>query len=75
MPFKMWAIIRDVMVLPLVPVAATIGIRLEVAGGNSMSTTGLATFCGSPIVGGVCIRKPGAAFTSQIRRRSRLPAG
>ena len=31
-----------------------------------MSTTGLAMYCGSPIVGWVCIRKPGAAFTSQM---------
>ena len=66
MPLKMWAIIREVVVLPLVPVTATIGIRLGVPGGKSMSTTGLATYCGSPTVGWVCIRKPGAAFTSQI---------
>ena len=31
-----------------------------------MSTTGLEMNCGSPIVGWVCIRKPGAALTSQI---------
>ena len=31
-----------------------------------MSTTGLEMNCGSPMVGCVCIRKPGAAFTSQI---------
>ena len=31
-----------------------------------MSITGLAMYCGSPMVGCVCIRKPGAAFTSQI---------
>ena len=31
-----------------------------------MSTTGLEMNCGSPIVGCVCIRKPGAALTSQI---------
>ena len=54
------------MVLPLVPVTATIGIRLGAPGGNSMSTTGLEMNCGSPIVGWVCIRKPGAALTSQI---------
>ena len=66
MPLKMWAIIREVVVLPLVPVTATIGIRLGAPGGNSMSTTGLATYCGSPTVGWVCIRKPGAAFTSQM---------
>ena len=66
MPLKMWPIIRLVVVLPFVPVTATIGIRLGVPGGNSMSTTGLATNCGSPMVGWVCIRKPGAALTSQI---------
>ena len=66
MPLKMCAIIREVVVLPLVPVTATIGIRLGVPGGNSMSTTGLATYWGSPTVGWVCIRKPGAAFTSQM---------
>ena len=31
-----------------------------------MSTTGFAMNCGSPIVGCVCIRNPGAALTSQI---------
>ena len=31
MPLKMWAIIREVVVLPLVPVTATIGIRLGAA--------------------------------------------
>ena len=31
-----------------------------------MSTTGLEMNCGSPMVGWVCIRKPGAALTSQI---------
>ena len=66
MPLKMWLIIRLVVVLPLVPVTATIGIRDVAPGGKSMSTTGLAMNCGSPIVGWVCIRKPGAALTSQI---------
>ena len=54
------------VVLPFVPVTATIGTRLGDPGGNSRSITGLAMYCGSPIVGWVCIRKPGAAFTSQI---------
>ncbi len=36
----MWASIRAVVVLPLVPVIAAIGIRLGVPGGNSMSITG-----------------------------------
>ena len=65
-PLKMWAIIRDVVVLPLVPVTATIGTREGAPGGNSRSTTGLAMNCGSPTVGWVCIRKPGAALTSQM---------
>ncbi len=65
-PLKMCAIIREVVVLPLVPVTETIGIRLGAPGGNSMSTTDLEMNCGSPRVGWVCIRKPGAAFTSQI---------
>ena len=56
-----------VVVLPFVPVTATIGIRAGAPGGNSMSITGFATYCGSPIVGWVCIRKPGAALTSQMR--------
>src|SRR6266511_1167712 len=65
-PLKMWAIIRAVVVLPLVPVTATIGMRLGVPGGKRRSTTGLATYCGSPMVGWVCMRKPGAALTSTI---------
>ena len=66
MPLKMWLIIREVVVFPLVPVTATIGIRDGAPGGNSMSTTGLEMNCGSPMVGWVCIRKPGAALTSQM---------
>ena len=52
--------------MPLVPVTATIGIRAGAPGGKSMSTTGLEMNCGSPMVGCVCIRNPGAALTSQI---------
>ncbi len=63
---KTWAIIRTVVVLPFVPVTATIGIRAGVPGGKRRSRTGLATYCGSPSVGWVCIRKPGAALTSTI---------
>ena len=63
---KMWAIIRTVVVLPFVPVTATIGIRAGAPGGKRRSRTGLATYCGSPSVGWVCIRKPGAALTSTI---------
>ena len=66
MPRKMWAIIRVVVVLPLEPVTATIGIRAGVPGGKSRSTTCFATYCGSPSVGWVCMRNPGAAFTSTI---------
>ena len=62
----MWAIIRTVVVFPLVPVTAMIGMRAGAPGGNSRSMTGRATYCGSPSVGWVCIRKPGAALTSTM---------
>ncbi len=65
-PFMMWEIIRAVVVLPFEPVTATIGIREGAPDGKSMSMTGLATYCASPSVGWVCIRKPGAALTSTI---------
>ena len=57
---------RTVVVLPLVPVTAMIGMRALEPCGKSRSITGLATYCGSPSVGWVCIRKPGAALTSTI---------
>ena len=57
---------RAVVVLPLVPVTAAIGTRPEAPGGNSMSTTGAATSRGVPSLGATCMRKPGAAFTSQM---------
>ena len=41
-------------------------MRDGVPGGNSRSMTGLATYWGSPSVGWVCIRKPGAALTSTM---------
>ena len=63
---KMWEIIRAVVVFPFEPVTATIGIRDGDPGGNSRSRTCLATSCGSPSVGLVCIRNPGAAFTSTM---------
>ena len=63
---RMWAIIRTVVVLPLVPVTARIGIRADEPAGNRESMTGRATYCGSPSVGWVCIRNPGAALTSTI---------
>ena len=57
---------RVVVVFPLEPVTAMIGIRAGVPGGKSRSTTCFATYCGSPSVGCVCIRNPGAAFTSTM---------
>ena len=65
-PFMMWLIIRTVVVLPLEPVTEMIGMREGDPGGNSMSITGLATYCGSPSVGLVCMRNPGAALTSTM---------
>ena len=66
MSLRMCAIIRTVVVFPFVPVTARIGMRAVVPGGKSESMTGLATYCGSPSVGWVCIRNPGAALTSTI---------
>jgi hypothetical protein len=62
----MWATMRAVVVLPLVPVIEAMGMRLGVSGGNSMSITGPATSRGLPSLGATCMRKPGAALTSQI---------
>jgi len=42
------------------------GIRLGVPGGNSMSMTRPPTSRGVPSLGAMCIRNPGAAFTSQM---------
>ena len=50
---------RAVVVLPLVPVIAAIGMRDGVPGGNSMSITGPATSRGVPSLGATCMRKPG----------------
>ena len=55
-----------VVVLPLVPVIAAIGMRDGVPGGKSMSITGPATSRGLPSVGATCMRKPGAALTSTM---------
>ena len=55
-----------VVVFPLVPVTAIIGIVDEEPGGKSMSITGSATFLGSPLVGCKCILNPGAALSSTI---------
>ena len=62
----MCASIREVVVLPFVPVTAAIGMRLGAPGGNSMSTTAPATSRGVPSLGATCMRKPGPALTSQI---------
>ncbi len=43
-PFRMWETIRTVVVFPLVPVTATMGMRLGDPGGNSKSTSGFATY-------------------------------
>ena len=64
--FMMWAIMREVVVLPLVPVTATIGTRDGLPGGKSMSITARPTWRGCPSVGWVCMRKPGPALTSTI---------
>ena len=65
--FTICARSRVVVVLPLVPVTAIIGIRLGFPGGYNISITGAATFLGKPSEGAKCIRKPGAAFTSKIQ--------
>ena len=57
---------RAVVVLPLVPVMAAIGMREGAPGGKSMSITGPATSRDVPSVGATCMRKPGAALTSKI---------
>ena len=57
---------RVVVVLPLVPVMAAIGMRRGVPGGKSMSITGPATSRGVPSVGATCMRKPGAALISTM---------
>ena len=62
----MWLMSRVVVVLPFVPVTATIGIVERTPGGKSMSMTGSATFRASPEVGCRCIRKPGAALISTM---------
>ncbi len=67
--FMMWAIMREVVVLPLVPVTATIGTRDGLPGGKSMSITARPTWRGCPSVGWVCMRKPGPALTSTIAPR------
>ena len=60
------ASMRDVVVLPLVPVMQAIGTRAEEPAGNNMSMTGPAASRGVPSLGATCIRNPGAALTSQM---------
>ena len=62
----MCASMREVVVLPLVPVIAAIGTVLGEPGGNSMSITGPATSRGVPSLGATCMRNPGPALTSQM---------
>ncbi len=57
---------RVVVVLPLTPVTATIGMRPFWPSGNSVSTIASPTGRGLPEEGSKCIRKPGPALTSTI---------
>ena len=57
---------REVVVLPLVPVIAAMGIWVDTLGGNNISITLPETSRGVPSLGATCMRKPGAAFTSTI---------
>ena len=61
---QMCAVNRVVVVFPLVPVTAMMGILPVLLCGNSILITGSETFLGKPTVGSMCILKPGAAFTS-----------
>ena len=60
------AIRRTVVVLPLVPVTATTGMRPFSPGGNMASMIALPTSRGLPYDGARCMRRPGAALTSTI---------
>ena len=57
---------RVVVVFPLVPVTAITGIAVGAPGGYSISSIDAATLRGVPSLGWVCMRIPGAAFTSTI---------
>src|SRR3954453_23436380 len=59
-----WAIILTVVVLPLVPVTATSGMRDGSSRAKRLSTIAPPADLGSPTDGCSCIRIPGAAFTS-----------
>ena len=65
-PLRIWAMKRVVVVLPLTPVTATIGMRPFSPSGNSMSTIASPTGRETPADGSRCMRKPGAALTSTI---------
>jgi hypothetical protein len=64
--FRMWLSMRVVVVLPLVPVIAAIGMRAGALSGNSISSTGFATSRAVPSEGATCMRNPGAALHSQM---------
>ncbi len=53
-----------VVVFPLVPVTATMGMSWVAPLGKSMSTISRATLRARPLAGARCMRSPGAAFTS-----------
>ena len=63
---KICAMNRVVVVLPLTPVTATIGMRPSSPSGNIMSTIASPTGRETPADGSRCIRRPGAALTSTI---------
>src|SRR5947207_1935729 len=70
---KRWAISLTVVVLPLVPVTAMIGMAASLPGGYSMSSIGAPTLRALPSVGCVCIRMPGAAARILVCRVDQLP--
>jgi hypothetical protein len=63
-----WATSRVVVVLPLVPVTATTGIR-PLSSPNRASTMAAPASRGAPRLGYWCMRMPGAALTSMMPPR------
>ena len=63
-PRTMWATRRVVVVLPLTPVTATIGIRPSSPGGKRVSRIASATGRAGPSAGSRCIRRSGLGSTS-----------
>ena len=63
---KRWLMSRAVVVLPLVPVTATTGMRPSSPSAKSWSITASPTARPRPKDGLMCIRRPGAAFTSTM---------